>query len=89
MTSILIRYFAAAAQAAGTEEEHWPTVTTLAELRAGLQEKYGQEMAKVLNAGSFLVNGTVRRDTGALRTAGDETDGKPLTVDVLPPFAGG
>ena len=40
-------------------------------------------MAQVLRAGSFLVNGVVRRDAGELGPTGE------LTVDVLPPFAGG
>ncbi|GAB3620042.1 MoaD/ThiS family protein [Glutamicibacter endophyticus] len=86
MTEIQIRYFAAAAEAAGVEEERWPATNTLAELRTALSAKYGAAMTKVLRSGSFLVNGTVRRDDGALEAA----DGSAaITVDVLPPFAGG
>ncbi|WP_431711060.1 MoaD/ThiS family protein [Glutamicibacter uratoxydans] len=83
MSKITIRYFAAAAAAAGTEEESWVRPETLAELRTQLSQTYGPQMAQVLRAGSFLINGVVRRDAGAL---GSDDE---LTVDVLPPFAGG
>ncbi|HIY67504.1 MAG TPA: MoaD/ThiS family protein [Candidatus Agrococcus pullicola] len=81
MTEYTVRYFAAAAEAAGIEEERFDTrlAGTLDELRAALHERYGAEMSRVLRGGSFLVDGTVRR-SGAI--AG-------RTVDVLPPFAGG
>ncbi len=83
MSQITLRYFAAAAAAAGTEEESWPRTDTLGQLRTALIDAYGPDMAAVLRAGSFLINGVVRRDDGALGS--DES----LTVDVLPPFAGG
>ena len=82
MSHITVRYFAAAAEAAGVSEEPWDSgsALTLESLRRGLTEKYGDDMARVLRAGSFLVDGTVRRDRGAI-------EGR--VVDVLPPFAGG
>lgn len=83
MSQITIRYFAAAAAAAGTEQESWPRAESLAQLRAELVGAYGDPMAQVLRAGSFLINGVVRRDDGELGPVGE------LTVDVLPPFAGG
>lgn len=83
MSRITIRYFAAAAAAAGTEQELWDRPETLAQLRTQLVDAYGQQMAQVLRSGSFLINGVVRKDAGELGT-NDE-----LTVDVLPPFAGG
>lgn len=83
MSKITIRYFAAAAAAAGTEQETWDRPETLAQLRTQLIDAHGTEMAQVLRAGSFLVNGEVRRDAGELGPTGE------LTVDVLPPFAGG
>lgn len=96
-TALTVRYFAAAADAAGTTQERLELgEPTLAALRAELTERYGDPMAKVLRSGSFLVDGVVRRDQGALTgadrgdaDAADETSGTPLTVDVLPPFAGG
>lgn len=80
MSQITVRYFAAAAEAAGLEEEPW-AAETLAQLRGDLTEKYGEAMARVLRAGSFLVDGIVRKDDGPIAGA--------ITVDVLPPFAGG
>ena len=74
-----VRYFAAAAEAAGVEEEHLDA-STVGELKAQLVAKYGEPMTKVLASGSFLVDGVVRRD-----------DATPVgaRIDVLPPFAGG
>lgn len=81
MPQITVRYFAAAAEAAGRDEEHWHAPpATLDELRDELGRRYGDPMRKVLRSGSFLVDGTVRRDDGEIRGA---------LVDVLPPFAGG
>ena len=74
-----LRYFAAAADAAGTRSESLEA-STVGELRALLLDRYGDAMARVLKTGSFLVDGVVSRD-----------DAKALgtRVDVLPPFAGG
>lgn len=82
MGSITVRYFAAAAEAAGRDEEAWEFApdATLDGLRAALAERYGDTMQRVLRTGSFLVDGTVRRDGGPIRGA---------SVDVLPAFAGG
>ena len=83
MASVTVRYFAAAAEAAGVEEETLAASdagATVGELRDLLVRRYGAAMARVVANGSFLVDGVVRRD-GAT----------PLgsSVDVLPPFAGG
>lgn len=82
MSQITVRYFAAAAEAAGVREEPWEagSSSTLESLRHHLSEKYGGEMARILRTGSFLVDGIVRRDQGSIRGT---------VVDVLPPFAGG
>jgi molybdopterin synthase sulfur carrier subunit len=81
---VLIRYFAAASDAAGRLEETLPRMATVGELRAELVARYGDSMARVLASGSFLVaahdDGVVSRDDA--RAVG-------LRVDVLPPFAGG
>ena len=74
-----MRYFAAAAEAAGVEEELLEALT-VGELKQLLVEKYGEPMAKVLASGSFLVDGVVSRDD-AVRIG--------ARIDVLPPFAGG
>ena len=75
-----VRYFAAAADAAGKREEVLPVEGTVGDLRRELVERYGDAMARVLASGSFLVDGVVSRDDS--RSLG-------ATVDVLPPFAGG
>ena len=78
--AVTVRYFAAAAEAAGCEEELLPAVSTVGQLKAVLADRYGDAMARVLASGSFLVDGVVSRDDS--RTIG-------AAVDVLPPFAGG
>jgi molybdopterin converting factor small subunit len=79
VADVLVRYFAAAAEAAGRQEERL-AAGTAGELRAVLAERYGAAMQRVLDAGSFLVDGVVTRDPD--RPVGER-------VDVLPPFAGG
>ena len=74
-----VRYFAAAAEAAGLEEEKLEA-STVAQLKALLVEKYGDAMRKVLASGSFLIDGVASRDDAATIGA---------RIDVLPPFAGG
>ncbi len=74
-----VRYFAAAAEAAGVEEEEL-AASTVGDLKALLVERYGEPMKKVLAAGSFLVDGVVSRDDAVAIGA---------RIDVLPPFAGG
>ena len=78
--SISVRYFAAAADAAGCEEELLRAVSTVRALKSVLVERYGDAMARVLASGSFLVDGVVSRDDSRALGA---------RVDVLPPFAGG
>ena len=74
-----VRYFAAAAEAAGRESESLDAAT-VGELKALLVDRYGTLMARVVASGSFLVDGIASRD-----------DARPVgaRVDVLPPFAGG
>ena len=83
MASVTVRYFAAAAEAAGVEEETLAATeagSTVGELRDLLVGRYGPAMARVVANGSFLVDGVVQRDGAAPIGA---------RVDVLPPFAGG
>jgi len=79
VADVVVRYFAAAAEAAGVDEEPL-SAATVGELKTALLERYGDPMARVLRAGSFLVDGVVSRDDS--RVLGSR-------VDVLPPFAGG
>lgn len=82
--SVTLRYFAAAADAAGRPEERLdlPAGTTLAGLREQLAGR-GLEMARVVPICSFLVN-SVSTPTDSLTPLADGD-----AVDVLPPFAGG
>lgn len=78
---ILVRYFAAAEEAAGRPEEHLVLDrATVGALREQLADRYGEAMRLVLRNGSFLVDGVVSRDPATV--IGER-------VDVLPPFAGG
>lgn len=80
---ITIRYFAAAAAAAGVETETLAIApgTTIATLVARLGEG-NSELARVLKRCSFLSDGFAVRDATKPLTT-------PQTLDVLPPFAGG
>jgi molybdopterin converting factor small subunit len=79
---VLVRYFAAAAEAAGVPEERLELApdATVASLRELLSSRYGPAMDRVLRNGSFLVDQVVSRDPS--RPVGTR-------VDVLPPFSGG
>jgi molybdopterin synthase sulfur carrier subunit len=78
VAEVLVRYFAAAAEAAGRDEELL-TASTVGELRDTLLTSY-PALAPVLAKGSFLVDGVVTRDPARALGA---------RVDVLPPFSGG
>lgn len=82
VTEIEVRYFAAAADAAGVDKEMvaLPPSTDLRSLKAALIERHGPDMAKVLSVAGFLVDSELTRDLACI--AGP-------VVDVLPPFAGG
>jgi sulfur-carrier protein len=80
----LIRYWAAAREAAGTSEEPY-VADTLEEALGAAKGRHGDALGRVLAHCSFVVDGTPvsRRDpaTVALSPGG--------TIEVLPPFAGG
>lgn len=78
---ITVRYFAAAAEAAGVATEQVPA-RTAGELRAALVAGHGPELARVLARCSLLADGLRLADDAAPVADGG-------TVDVLPPFAGG
>jgi len=82
--AIELRYFAAAAQAAGRTEERLelPAGTTLAGLRELLAGR-GLELAKLIGVSSYLVN-SLSAPADSLTELHDRD-----RVDVLPPFAGG
>ncbi len=75
---ITVRYFAGARAAAGVSTAELAADISIAELTASASA----ELAKVLSASSFLVDGLSWRDRDATLPDG-------CTLDVLPPFAGG
>jgi molybdopterin converting factor small subunit len=79
-----IRYWAAARQAAGVDEESYDAVT-LAEALRGARRRRGPEFERVLARSSFLLDGDpvgTRAHEGVVLPEGG-------TLEVLPPFAGG
>lgn len=78
---VTVRYFAAAAEAAGTDDETFPAAT-LGEARQQMVERHGARMASVLARCSLLVNGARGEHDAMVLPEG-------AALDVLPPFAGG
>ncbi len=82
--TVVVRYFAAARAAAGTDTEKVQLAdgATVDDLVAALTAAHGPDLARVLERCSYLlVEVAVRNRSQAL------ADGAVL--DVLPPFAGG
>jgi sulfur-carrier protein len=79
---LTVRYFAGARAAAGRSEELTAAGRSLDDLVDELSARHGERLAVVLKAASFLVDGLTCHDRQAPLPAG-------VTVDVLPPFAGG
>jgi molybdopterin converting factor small subunit len=81
---ITVRYFAGARAAAGCAEElvEVSPGATVAEVLAGLADRHGEKLGRVLAACSVLLDEVAVRDRSA-----SVPDGAAL--DVLPPFAGG
>ncbi|MCC2314757.1 MoaD/ThiS family protein [Cellulomonas xiejunii] len=84
VTLVEVRYFAAAAEAAGCDAEHVavPPGTRVGALLDALAERHGPALGEVAARCALLVDGVLHRDR-------DEPLGAPHRVDVLPPFAGG
>ncbi|MDP9240799.1 MAG: MoaD/ThiS family protein [Actinomycetota bacterium] len=80
---ILVRYWAAARAAAGTEEEPVAGDRPVNDVLAELSARHGERLAGVLARCSLLLDGEqVPRDGSRTLPADGE-------LDVLPPFAGG
>ncbi|MFD2027562.1 MoaD/ThiS family protein [Promicromonospora aerolata] len=78
---ITVRYFAGAREAAGVTTERLDGPTSVAGLRASLAAAH-PGLAEVLPKCALLV-------AGARATTDDAVVPDDVTVDVLPPFAGG
>ncbi|HEX4015995.1 MAG TPA: MoaD/ThiS family protein [Frankiaceae bacterium] len=84
MTSVTVHYWAAAREAAGCVREVL-TGVTLADVIAQAGEKHGPDLTRLLGICSFIVGDRpVKREHAA-----DVALQEGLTVEVLPPFAGG
>ncbi len=81
---VRVRYWAAAREAAGVESE-FVQAATLAEVLEAVATRHDARFARVLAASSLLVDGVAvgQLDPGHVPLA----DG--VTLEVLPPFAGG
>ena len=84
LTTVTVRYFAAARAAAGVELERLdvPTDGTVHDVLVAARARHGSELARVLERCSFLLDEVAVRDRDATLHEG-------ATLDVLPPFAGG
>jgi molybdopterin synthase sulfur carrier subunit len=78
---VTVRYFAAAAEAAGVRTETL-SAESLGDLVASMVGSHGPGLQKVLARCSLLAAGVRVSDDATLLADG-------VTVDVLPPFAGG
>lgn len=83
MPTLTVRYFAAAKAAAGCSQEQLALTgpATLGTVTRTLAERHGADLARVLALSSFLLDGAPSDPDDAV------ADG--VTLDVLPPFAGG
>jgi molybdopterin synthase sulfur carrier subunit len=79
---MIVRYFAAARAAAGRSEEAVSGVRCLDELVDELTRRHGARLATVLTVASFLADGVAWHNRRTPLPSG-------VTIDVLPPFAGG
>ena len=77
---ITVRYFAAAAEAAGVDAEQLPAGSA-AQVRAAMVASHGPGLDRVLGRCALLADG--------VRVEGDDLVPAGATLDVLPPFAGG
>ena len=82
--NVTVRYFAAARAAAGAEVETVtvPSGATVDILLKTVRGGHGDDLARVLDRCSFLLDEVAVRDRDATLHDG-------ATLDVLPPFAGG
>jgi sulfur-carrier protein len=84
LTTVTVRYFAAARAASGVDSEpiELPAGGTVDDLLTVVRARHGAELARVLERCSFLLDEVAVRDRST-----------PLAdaaaLDVLPPFAGG
>ena len=79
---VTVRFFAAARAAAGGASAEGAEAGSIRELVQVLTDRHGERLGLVLKSASFLVDGLACHDREAHLPA-------EVTVNVLPPFAGG
>jgi molybdopterin synthase sulfur carrier subunit len=84
VATVTVRYFAAARAAAGVDAEpvEVPVGSTVDILLKTVRTRHGDDLARVLDRCSFLLDEVAVRDRDTRLPDG-------AVVDVLPPFAGG
>jgi molybdopterin converting factor small subunit len=82
--TVLVRYFAAARAAAGSDEESVTvdSPATVAAVIDAITVRHGEALARVLTRCSYLLGATAVHELSTPVSVGDQ-------LDVLPPFAGG
>lgn len=83
-----VRYYAAVADAAGTREEEYDvaTGTTVAQFREQMGAGKPAEFVRILGVCALIVDGGRAEESGVL---GEDRTSGSISVEVLPPFAGG
>jgi molybdopterin synthase sulfur carrier subunit len=84
MTSVTVHYWAAARQAAGCVREEL-SGSTLADVIEQAGQRHGAELTRLLGICSYIVGDRPVKREAAATTELQEG----MTVEVLPPFAGG
>lgn len=84
MNEVTVRFWAAARDAAGRVEEHYPA-GTLADVVAEASRRHGERLTRILGSASFLVDD---EPVGKRDHAGVQLE-PGAVLEVLPPFAGG
>lgn len=83
MSTVRLHYWAGAREAAGTEWEHW-TADSIGDALALARDRRDDRFARVLSVCSLLVDGVVVGSDDLVRPLYND-----VTVEILPPFAGG
>lgn len=85
MSAVTLRYFAGAADAAGARNQTVELAegSSVAELCELLRGAHGPEFARILAVSAVLIDGKRMADAAIVPVH------EGVTIDVLPPFAGG
>lgn len=83
MSTVSLHYWAGARDAAGTELEQFPA-TSIADALARARGAHDARFSRVLSVCTLLVDGVVVNPADV-----DRPLDNALTIEVLPPFAGG